>query len=167
MSSQGSAAAANGQTGTLHLLNPMPVNLNDFTDSISVNGTTAGAKPHNWCQNCIIGDPTIVSGNNNARYTLWTIEFQTERGNRVHTRRRYNDFVALRRILVDKHGKETYIMKLPRKTYFLQDRFQPEFLEERRRGLEYWLNSVVLNPVLGGTAEVKQFVLQRRDRSKH
>lgn len=65
---------------------------------------------------------------------------------RVH--RRYSEFVQLRVALVAQYpAHSASIPKLPPKS--IVARFRPEFVEARRKKLEYFLACVVLHPVLG------------------
>ncbi|VEU21271.1 DEKNAAC102709 [Brettanomyces naardenensis] len=149
----------------LNTVPPVPISLHDNTESGSYLGREEDLVAEEgkvWCKNCTIGDPSIISGYNGGKYTLWTIELFTTRGTIIKIRRRYNDFGRLRTKLADKYGGITYILEIPPGTYFYQDRFSPRFLEERRRALEYWLNSIVLNPALASTPEVKYFVLRKK-----
>ena len=39
-------------------------------------------------------------------------------------------------------------------------KYRPSFLEKRRQLLGYWLSTVLLHPILGGTAAVRDWVLE-------
>lgn len=149
---------------TLQKMEPTPIIFQDNSNDNDDTSTDPGELETGsavWCKECTIGDPTIISGNRGGKYTLWMIVFVTVRGTNIKTRRRYSDFLTLKRLLNEKYRNVTYIGKLPPKTYLFQDRFSAPFLEKRRKALEYWLNSVVLNPELASTPEVKRFVLGR------
>lgn len=64
-----------------------------------------------------------------------------------YVRRRYSDFVWLRKWLLKNNGNfmSRKLAKLPRKKFV--DRFNPDFLKERMSGLETFLNSVILHNV--------------------
>ncbi|GME84989.1 unnamed protein product [Ambrosiozyma monospora] len=145
----------------LEILAPVPITLEDHSESGAHNDEHASTLFNNgdiWCVNCFVGEPYSIEGTNGGKYTLWQIELDTVRGGRIRIRKRYNDFVRLREQLVRKYGRQTVVMRLPPKTVMFQDRFNKVFLEKRRKGLDYWLHSVVLNPILCCAPEVKQFV---------
>ncbi len=145
--------------GSLYAVAPVPIDIQDNTDTgIFVHGQ-ANNNNEVWCKSCTLGDPVIITGNNSGKYTVWTILFYTLRGTKIVARRRYNDFVHFKGQLDSKYGSITYIPDLPPKTYFYQNRFSTNFLEKRRKSLEFWLNSVILNPKLSATLEVKNFAL--------
>lgn len=144
---------------SLHIVAPVPINIQDNTSS----GMFADSRRQNegevWCKSCTLGDPIVIRGNNSGKYTVWTISFYTLRGTKIIARRRYNDFVKFKDQLNSLYSQATYIPELPPKTYFYQNRFGAHFLEKRRKSLEFWLNSVILNPKLSATPEVKNFAL--------
>lgn len=63
-------------------------------------------------------------------------------------RRRFSDFDALRSIL-ESQSSRVIIPKLPDKSIFsYSNRFSPDFIEERREGLEHFLNVIASHPLL-------------------
>ncbi|KAH3671844.1 hypothetical protein OGAPHI_000030 [Ogataea philodendri] len=145
----------NDDLNRLTKLTPQPITLQtSFGDDVFENEPV-------WCANCTIAEPTIIEGINKGKYALWTVEFETVRGARFKIRKRYNDFDELRAEL-SKYTIETELPKFPPKSGLFHDRFDPTFLEGRRKALEYWLSSVVLNPTLCCRDEVKQFILARK-----
>lgn len=63
-------------------------------------------------------------------------------------RRRYSDFYSFRSILENETSR-VVIPKLPDKSIFsYSNRFSPEFIEERRHGLEHFINVVASHPLL-------------------
>jgi len=143
-SSAGSLSVANtGSPATT-------IALEDNTDQTSPNSRSP------WARQVTVTDPIIVrtSGDSKARrgpgYVVWlcTIELQDTAAAPIKVRRRYSDFVALRSqlcIAFPHHGRLN-IPVLPPKSYV--SKFRTPFLEKRRRGLEYFLASIVLNPQL-------------------
>ncbi|KAG7810395.1 hypothetical protein KL921_002890 [Ogataea angusta] len=141
--------------GQLTKLVPHPITLQNNSDE------QLFASDSVWCANCTIAEPTIIQGINGGKYALWTIEFETVRGARFKIRKRYNDFDELRNKL-EKYTGKTELPKFPPRSGLFQDRFDPAFLESRRKSLEYWLSSVVLNPAICCRQEVKEFVLGKK-----
>lgn len=133
----------------------------DTSTSIQRSSGTAG-NGHNsssWCVNCSVTDPLIVEGDNMGKYTLWNVRFKLAKGGHITVKKRYSDFESLHQVLARRYGKQVVVNALPPKNSLFEDRFSGEFLERRRSGLEYWLNSVVLDPLLGYSGEVRRFVL--------
>ncbi|GME88355.1 unnamed protein product [[Candida] boidinii] len=127
------------------------------------DNATQEIKHRLWCVGCHIGEPVIIKGNvsGGSKYVVWTIEFDTINGSKIITRRRYSEFEELRAKLVKKFSKMFSIPELPGKTY-ISNRFNPEVLEERRGGLEFFTSTVVMNPFICDCKEVKEFVMKSR-----
>lgn len=141
----------------LKKVEPIPIKLYDATaDNADNNQDEAN---NLWCVNCSINNPIIIEGTNLGKYTLWNIDFKTSTGNKVTVKKRYRDFEELYNVLKRKYSGKVLISHLPPKNSIFQNRFDVEFLEKRRKSLEYWLNNVVLNPVIGNCEEIKKFVL--------
>ena len=73
--------------------------------------------------------------------------------------KRYSEVEEFRKKLVKKHPKEKNIPRLPPKDSLsvLRLMSQESWLEVRRRGLQWFLSNVLLNPVF--VEEVKEFIL--------
>lgn len=150
---------------TLDAVSPEPIQLCDHTQQAeaprpsNTTDATHKAQRESWCVNCTVADPRIVEGSNLGRYVVWNLTFRLANGGAIRVKRRYNDFVKLHDALAQRYGKDITVCRLPPKSGLLQDRFAGEFLEQRRRSLEYWINTIVLDPVLGFSDNVRQFVL--------
>lgn len=144
----------------IQLCNNTDINdINNMIDRNNINRNIINNHSDSWCLNCTISDPVIVKGNNFGKYILWNIKFYLFNGGNITIKKRYNDFERLHKQLLIKYGKETVVNNIPPKSGIFENRFSGEFLERRRNGLEYWLNSVVLDPIIGYSTEVRQFVL--------
>lgn len=168
---------AGGNKGRFHLkeINPTPyspivllnndlestdTNIEDVSNNTNNDTTNNKNKTGSWCVNVTITDPVIVQGDNMGKYILWNVRFTVCNGNVISIKKRYSDFVVLYKIMKKHYGDKHIINSLPGKSTLLEDRFSGEFLERRRSGLEYWLNSIVLDKELGFYPEVKAFVLK-------
>ncbi|KAI7140490.1 hypothetical protein KC352_g29577, partial [Hortaea werneckii] len=81
------------------------------------------------------------------------------RSNILHLRKRYSEFDTLRTNLVRSFPHaEAMIPALPRKS--VVSKFRPWFLEQRRSGLEHFLNCILLNPEFAASPVVKGFVFE-------
>ncbi|CAG8700825.1 6061_t:CDS:1, partial [Dentiscutata heterogama] len=77
-------------------------------------------------------------------------------GASIVARKRYSDFVELRSQLIKAYPKfYKLIPSLPPKR--VMGKFMPEFIEKRRKDLEYFLAYVLLHPILGPTAVVRRW----------
>jgi len=92
-------------------------------------------------------------------YVVYDCEVTTRIGPVIVLRRRYTDFIKLRDELRRSFPllRQT-IPQLPPKNVI--SKFEPHFLDRRRARLQYWLKTVMLHPVLGNSAPLKEWVLQ-------
>ena len=103
-----------------------------------------------------VNEPVVHQENGKNSYTSYKITTSTTfpeyKQKEFSVRRRYKDFVWLRNLLKEKlneKGKRLTLANLPGNTvssFLGPGRFDPEFIEERRKGLEEFLNSVVNHP---------------------
>lgn len=158
-------------------VNPDPIQLIDRTQNPDEN--SAGV----WAKNVHIDDHSLIQGSSKAgAYVIWIIRIEilgpngvrvgdgdegpARRPNVIHAnaggsiitiRKRYSEFDELRdqlRYAFPKRRNE--IPDLPPKS--LVSKIRGAFLESRRKGLEYFLLCILLNPVFAGSPIVKKFV---------
>ncbi|CDK25532.1 unnamed protein product [Kuraishia capsulata CBS 1993] len=142
---------------------PLPITMMDHEedDSSGIDSRSLGdPHPHVWCKNCSIGEPTVVSGNvgfsfGSTKYVVYSIRLETVQGTKIVLRKRFSEFVKLREELLQ---IQQNVPSLPAKTVGRQ--FDNSFIEHRRRGLEFFLTAVLLDPTLSNTAPIKRFVLR-------
>ncbi|KAJ6015411.1 hypothetical protein N7540_010002 [Penicillium herquei] len=114
-----------------------------------------------WAQSVSIEDHVVVQGKTGVgAYVVWNCKIQTLDGGPMVVRMRYSEFDELRQRLVSSfpHAKSA-LPALPPKSVFYK--FRPNFLENRRVGLEYFLNCVLLNPEFSSSPIVKDFLFGR------
>ncbi|KAJ5641750.1 hypothetical protein N7490_005750 [Penicillium lividum] len=114
-----------------------------------------------WAQSVSIEDHVVVQGKTGVgAYVVWNCRVQTLDGGPMVVRMRYSEFDDLRQRLVSSfpHAKSA-LPGLPPKSVFYK--FRPNFLEQRRVGLEYFLNCVLLNPEFSSSPVVKDFLFGR------
>ncbi|KAJ5936173.1 hypothetical protein N7454_005471 [Penicillium verhagenii] len=114
-----------------------------------------------WAQSVLIEDHVVVQGKTGVgAYVVWNCRIQTLDGGPMVVRMRYSEFDDLRSRLVSSfpHAKNA-LPALPPKSVFYK--FRPKFLEQRRVGLEYFLNCVLLNPEFSSSPIVKDFLFGR------
>ncbi len=52
------------------------------------------------------------------------------------------------------------VPQLKRRHYSLPAKFEPSYLDKRKGRLQYWLQCILLHPLLGASEEVKEWVLK-------
>lgn len=117
---------------------------------------------HTWARDVRVTDHTIVRGGDKiAAYVVWIIWVAVESVSEEHPtgiqiRKRYSEFARLRSDLLSAFPTLSGALpKLPPKS--VVSKFRPSFLEKRRRGLEYFLSCVLLNPQFGTTPIVRSW----------
>lgn len=141
------------------VLAPEPISLVDQSQSEQgepLNGRISGSVV--WAKDAVITNYETVQGATKAgAYVVWVIHIQKLAGGSMTICRRYSEFVTFRQKLVNAFPKRIReIPELPPKS--LIARFRPDFLESRRQGLQYFLLCVLLNPDLGSSECVRDFV---------
>jgi len=104
----------------------------------------------------VVDPVTNVDESSKPTFTTYKVEVETNlpsfNSNKFSVRRRYNDFVWLRSHIksqLDTRGKSITMPELPGNTissFLGYGRFEPDFIEDRRTGLEAFIVSVVKHP---------------------
>ncbi|KAK9373631.1 Phox homologous domain-containing protein [Lipomyces chichibuensis] len=145
-------AGSPGDPHDLTPVDPIPITLVDHSmDDGDDNGQM-------WARSAWVGDYSIVAGAGKAgAYVTWLCVIETVEGRTIQFRKRYSEFCQLQNALSGEFPLlRAAIPGLPPKSII--SKFRPAFLEERRRGLEYFLACIVLNPVFAGSTVVKDFI---------
>lgn len=131
---------------------------------ISFNEVTNGKtkKEHKQTFDELYGEPEnfleievknpLTHGTGSNKYTDYEIVCKTNipafKKKISNVRRRYSDFYTFKAIL-DNESSRVIIPKLPDKSIFnYSNRFNIEFIEDRRKGLEHFINIVASHPLL-------------------
>ncbi|KAI7547043.1 hypothetical protein KC331_g5246 [Hortaea werneckii] len=156
---------------------PHPISLEDHTTDTASHPPSESC----WAQSVTIDSYTILTGPTGiGAYVVWSCSIsvlpQTASSTNtsstnprsssnpnnsaiLHLRKRYSEFDALRTNLVRSFPHaEAMIPALPRKSFV--SKFRPWFLEQRRLGLEHFLNCILLNPEFAASPVVKGFVFE-------
>ncbi|KAI6891637.1 hypothetical protein D0869_05687 [Hortaea werneckii] len=162
---------------------PHPISLEDHTTDTAAHPPSESC----WAQSVTIDSYTILTGPTGiGAYVVWSCSISvlpqtSSTGNAtsstnnnqrssssshpnhhdaiLHLRKRYSEFDALRTNLVRSFPHaEAMIPDLPRKSFV--SKFRPWFLEQRRLGLEHFLNCILLNPEFASSPVVKGFVFE-------
>lgn len=141
----------------VHDVAAMPEHV-DYNKDNGHKNNNAG-KPHlnTWASDVRIGDCTIVTGSGaGQKFAVWSVTIETSKGGQIHLLKRYSEFDELRNQLLESFPDHvTEIPKLPPKKVF--GNLKNDFLVKRRRGLEFFISCVLLNPVLASSDIVKRF----------
>ncbi|KAH3672396.1 hypothetical protein WICMUC_004232 [Wickerhamomyces mucosus] len=130
---------------------PVPIQLNDESTELS---------KQTHIQDVHIGEATIVKGTNGSKFTSYSLVITLSSGVNIKIMKRYSEFEALAKQLMKIYPNRLIeIPKLPPKNY-LGNNFSNEFLNKRRRGLEFFTNAVLLNPVFNTSNVVKNFITE-------
>ena len=146
-----------GNVDELIQANPDPIQLIDRTQNPDEN--SAGV----WVKNVHIDSYSLIQGSSKAgAYVVWIVTIETVphpggQAGVITIRKRYSEFDKLRQQLKFAFPNRLHqIPELPPKS--VVSKFRISFLESRRRGLEYFLLCILLNPVFSGSPIVKKFV---------
>lgn len=133
----------------LNRLLPIPIELENHAGDNEISHVT----------NVLVGDHHIVG--DTSGYVVWTIKVTLNDSafSSIILYKRYSDIEKFRTNLVQAHPREN-IPNLPPKDAFSVLRMLKleNWLEERRRGLQWFLTSILLNPRY--LEEIKDFLLK-------
>jgi len=130
--------------------------------AITLQDNTDGEDTKNkacWAKNVYIEDFIIINGSrtNIGAFVTWNITVETLQGGSLRIRKRYSEFDDLKEQLLQTFPNSRASMPpLPPKS--LISKFRPKFLENRRAGLQYFLNCILLNPEFSGSPVLKDFL---------
>lgn len=147
-----------GNPDELQQVNPDPIQL---IDNRSTPVPEAGEV---WASDVHVDDYSLIQGSTKAgAYVVWTIHIDAVSnrsdgaGGVITIRKRYSEFDVFREQLRYAFpDRRNEIPDLPPKS--VVSKFRTGFLEARRKGLEYFLLCVLLNPVFARSPIVKKFV---------
>ncbi|CZT19430.1 uncharacterized protein RCC_05281 [Ramularia collo-cygni] len=137
---------------SLHDIRPSAIVLEDHSAEHSQQTLSC------WAQSVSIDDYVIVSGPTGiGAYVVWACTVRTLKGGELSLRKRYSEFDRLRVELCRAFPyAEAMIPELPRKSHI--SRFRPKFLQQRRDGLQQFLNCILLNPEFASSPILKDFI---------
>jgi len=102
---------------------------------------------------------TNVGDQLGGAYIVYDCVITTKEGTIMHAHKRYSAFAqlhsTLRRSLPQ--YQQNFLPTLPPKSPLA--RYRPQFIDRRRRLLQYWLASVLLHPEIGGSKPVRMWVM--------
>lgn len=151
MAARRGSSMSKGSEDLAHL-EPIPIRMEDHTTAPTEY--SAGT----WAFSVHVGDYSIVGELDKAgSYVMWLVTIEAEEGAVIQARKRYSEFVTLREQLRSTFPNFTAALpELPPKS--VVSKFRPSFLEKRRKGLEYFLSCVLLNPQYCGTPIVRSWI---------
>lgn len=105
-----------------------------------------------------VSAPEIKQENIGYAYVSYLITM-VDQDNQEHLiRKRYSELEELDVKLKNRFGKEMSICSFPPKTNIFTNNLGLKFVEKRRKGLELWLASILLNPTVSKCQEVDEFL---------
>ncbi|KAI8333067.1 Phox homologous domain-containing protein [Chlamydoabsidia padenii] len=131
---------------------PGLANINFYKDSSDDNTTT-----DSFAADAIVDHPLRI-GAGYGSYICYNCTVVSNKGTPITIRKRYSDFVHIRQQLVKLYPNKmiSTLPKLPPKK--IVKKFDPVFVEQRRRELEYFFRYIVLHPTFGSSTVVKQWI---------
>jgi len=138
---------------SVETVNPGAITLQDNTNGNSDKNEAC------WAKAVHIDDYVIVNGSRTGigAFVVWNITVETLTGGSMRIRKRYSEFDDLRGKLLQTFPlSEAAMPPLPPKS--VVSKFRPHFLEQRRIGLSYFLNCILLNPEFSGSPVLKEFL---------
>lgn len=140
----------------LRILPPNPIVLVD--NSHSEAGIGDSIKDGVWASSVSIPEYEIIEGSTRAGgYVVYLIHIETVTGGVINISKRYSEFAEFHDSLIVQFPKrKKEIPDIPPKS--MVAKFRLTFLESRRKGLEYFLLCVLLNPAFSSSDLVKRFV---------
>lgn len=140
----------------LNKLLPVPITLEDRTSIHTFDQSS-------HITDVLVGDYHIIEGEGGKPYIVWSIKVIINELNHssIVIYKRYRDIEAFRNNLVEYH-KSIEIPKLPGKDNFKLQRFvwSSHWLEKRRKGLQWFMTNVLLNPKLQHSPMIAKFILE-------
>lgn len=112
--------------------------------------------------NVFVGDHHVIQGEVGKPYIVWTVKITINESNfsSITLYKRYSDFFEFRKKIIHATG-DANIPPLPPKDDFSLDRWiwSANWLEERKKGLQWFLSNILLNPKYQHLEVVSQFIL--------
>jgi len=131
------------------------ITLQDNTDSPDAKSGVC------WARSVSIEDHVVINERRTSigAFVVWNITVETLRGSSFRIRKRYSEFDDLRHKLLQTFPNSSAALPpLPPKSVI--SKFRPKFLEQRRTGLQYFFNCILLNPEFSASPVVKEFLFE-------
>ncbi|KAF7864078.1 hypothetical protein EAF04_007043 [Stromatinia cepivora] len=164
---------------SIESIDPSGITLQDNTADGDEEGDANGRDKNEacWARSVVIEDYVVVNGSGIGgmgkmgkglgvgggigggigAFVVWNVRVDTLEGTPIIIRKRYSEFTDLRtKLLRTFPNSAGTIPELPRKSVI--SKFRPKFLENRRSGLQYFLNCILLNPEFSSSPVLKEFL---------
>ncbi|ODV78632.1 PX domain-containing protein YPT35 [Suhomyces tanzawaensis NRRL Y-17324] len=132
---------------------------------IQLHGDESGDESHSSSHitNVMVGDHHVVEGQGGPSFTVWSIKVMLDESEytSIELYKRYLDIERFQYQLKTEFAAYNYnIPELPPKDSFSLERMtmSRRWLEERRRGLQWFLRNVLLNPMFQRSQAVREFI---------
>lgn len=110
----------------------------------------------------LVGDYHIIEGDSSKLYVVWSIRIVVDDApySLIVLYKRYSDIEAFREKVVKEHPKDNFPMLPPKDSFSVLRMWLLElWLETRRKGLQWFLTNVLLNPKYQHSPVITNFVL--------
>lgn len=154
----------------LNKILPVPIELHNGEEIESSNPHSNHPNNHNnklsHITDVIVGENHSITGESGSPYMVWSIKITLDDSiySSILIYKRYREIHKLRHDLADyfKDDPGVMIPPLPPKDSLSLDRLfeSKNWLEERRKGLQWFMSNVLLDPVFQGCPIVKEFMLK-------
>lgn len=147
----------------LDKLTPMPIQLNNYGDDIENYSGSSNKLSH--ITNVMVGEYHQISGDAGKSYIVWSIKIILDDSiySSILIYKRYSELQALRTNLLNHFPQDAKnIPDLPPKDSINLDRLflSNNWLEHRRKGIQWFLSNILLNPKFQNSSIVKDFILK-------
>lgn len=140
----------------LSLVAPIPIQLTDG----AIGHTHFGTNSH--ITDVLVGESHLVLGDSSGLYMVWPIRIVVDEASHslIFLYKRYSDIYAFREKVV-KEFPDDDIPEMPPKDSFSMARLWQLglWLENRRKGIQWFLSNVLLNPKYQHSKVINDFVL--------
>lgn len=144
------------QNPTLASIAPVPIQIVDQASGHEHFSSTS------HITDVLVGDYHLIEGDGSGLYVVWAIRIVVDdaKYSLIVLYRRYSDIEAFRAKLVKEYPKDNFPLLPPKDNFSMQRMWLLDlWLETRRKGLQWFLTNVLLNPKYQHSPVITSFVL--------
>ena len=141
----------------LNKLLPVPIYLEDETNSSEHFNSSS------HITDVLVGDYHIIQGEGGLSYVVWSIRIVVNDSvySSMVIYKRYSDIERFRESLVKNYPKAEIPLLPPKDSFSFQRLVMSDYwLENRRRGLQWFMTNVLLNPRYQHSPVITDFILK-------
>lgn len=158
------ATGRRNSVSQLNKLIPVPIQLNNFED-VPEDSENQAANKLSHITNVMVGDHHQISGDAGKSYIVWSIKIILDDSiySSILIYKRYSELEALRNKMINHFPQDvSNIPQLPPKDNVKLSRLflANNWLEERRKGIQWFMSNILLNPKFQNSLIVLEFILK-------